>query len=293
MASDKFVPKDILKASWGDKNGELGLGGTGPEGLMSPPNDFLVDNDSNVYVNDSVNQRIAKFDKNGNFIMNFGITYLGAEMPPYYSNMEVDGSNNIYAYDHKNGNILKYGNNGKTLDIIPGPGKDKPAQIRTTYNGDLYIRGLSYQKKYTKTKAAPGAKEVYTPKDEDYIYESPKGNLYQFNKGRGKSKFEKIGQGGIKLSASGRKNISDVFDPTAKGHKFIGFDVDDNMYILEHGQKTMNKYDPNGKLIMKINLPEEARNSYGSRVRIDYYGNIYKMLFDNNGVKIVKMEKVK
>ncbi len=93
---DKYSATGTLLGSWADTgngDGELGAGfKTGPEGIT-------VDASANVYVADTLNNRIVKFDPNGKFL--FSITGDGARFLFQPTTIAVDSKGNVYTISNQ------------------------------------------------------------------------------------------------------------------------------------------------------------------------------------------------
>ncbi len=93
---EKYSATGTLLGSWADTgngDGELGAGfKTGPEGIA-------VDGAGNVYVADTVNNRIVKFDTNGKFL--FNITGDGARSLFQPKTVAADSKGNVYTISNQ------------------------------------------------------------------------------------------------------------------------------------------------------------------------------------------------
>ena len=63
---ETYVPTVIIEADWGDGPGEYGMNIYSSP--TSGPGGFVLDEEENIYILDSCNGRIHKYDSNGNFI---------------------------------------------------------------------------------------------------------------------------------------------------------------------------------------------------------------------------------
>ena len=96
------------------------------DGLFNAPTDIGWDADDNIYVSDGyINSRIAKIDKNGNWIKSWGAYGEGGEhanMNPGRfrnpHNMQVDRQGNVYAADRGNRRIQIFDKDGNFLRFI-------------------------------------------------------------------------------------------------------------------------------------------------------------------------------
>jgi hypothetical protein len=96
------------------------------DALFNGPTDVGWDPDDNIFVSDGyVNSRIAKFDKNGNWIKSWGQYGMGGEHanenPGHIRNphnMQLDRQGNVYAADRGNRRIQVFDRDGKFLRFI-------------------------------------------------------------------------------------------------------------------------------------------------------------------------------
>ena len=96
------------------------------DGQFRQPTDVAWDSDENIYVSDGyTNSRVAKFDKNGNWIKSWGSRGpSGAhadENPSQFNtphNIGIDRQNNVYVADRGNRRIQVFDTDGKFLRMI-------------------------------------------------------------------------------------------------------------------------------------------------------------------------------
>ena len=81
---------------------------------LSPQGGVYVDSSDNVSVSDfGENNRIQKFDSNGNFLSKWGTTGSGDGQFIRPANLALDASGNIFVVDEGNNRIQKFDNNAK------------------------------------------------------------------------------------------------------------------------------------------------------------------------------------
>jgi len=107
------------------------------------PNAVAVDKAGNVYVADSGNYRIKKFDSKGRFIKQWGSPGEGDGQFGRLVSIKVDSSGNVFIVDAKNNRIQKFTPYGKfiaswTRQTIEG-GKYAFADVAVDSSGDLFV----------------------------------------------------------------------------------------------------------------------------------------------------------
>jgi streptogramin lyase len=90
---------------------EWGQAGAG-DGQFNAPTGIAVDSAGNVYVADTANHRIQKFDDQGNFLLKWGASGSGAGQFNAPKGVAVDSADNVYVVDSGNHRIQKFGASG-------------------------------------------------------------------------------------------------------------------------------------------------------------------------------------
>ena len=90
-------------AKWGTK-------GSG-NGQFVSPKGLAIDGLGYIYITDTGNSRIQKFDSNGNYITQWGIEGSDDGQLLYPEGIAVDGSGYVYVADTGNHRILIFGQN--------------------------------------------------------------------------------------------------------------------------------------------------------------------------------------
>ena len=98
------------------------------EGLFRQPTDVAWDSSGNIYITDGyVNSRVAKYDKNGDWVTSWGEKGTGPGQFRIPHAIVVDRNNNIYVADRTNRRIQIFDTEGRflrmfTIDVPPAPG---------------------------------------------------------------------------------------------------------------------------------------------------------------------------
>lgn len=128
--------------SFGDLNA-----GTANDGTFNEPWGVAVGPDGSVYVSDTWNHRVQKFDANGQFQKAWGIFGLSTEGPDRLygpRGIEVDAQGQVYVADTGNKRIVIYDSNGTYLGEFGGEGAApgqfyEPVDVAIDAAGNAYV----------------------------------------------------------------------------------------------------------------------------------------------------------
>ncbi|OGM24231.1 hypothetical protein A2627_04000, partial [Candidatus Woesebacteria bacterium RIFCSPHIGHO2_01_FULL_39_28] len=93
------------------KWGSLGTG----DGQFSSPFGVASDSQGNVYISETGNNRIQKFNPNGQFILKWGSSGTGDGQFDLPTGIVLDSSDNVYVADSRNHRVQKFTSNGQFL----------------------------------------------------------------------------------------------------------------------------------------------------------------------------------
>ena len=132
-------------AAPGGGGGGGGRGGGGAPGLGTPgdnfnqPTDVAWDAAGNIFITDAyVNNRVAKFDKNGRYYKSWGGTGSGPGQFNTPHSIAVDAAGNVYVADMGNKRIQVFDNNGTFKSEITNVGAPRALCITPGPNQFLY-----------------------------------------------------------------------------------------------------------------------------------------------------------
>lgn len=117
-----------------------------PGGTFNEPWGIAIGPDGSIYVTDTWNHRVQKFDQQGNFLTQWG--YFGtAETPDGFwgpRGIAVDSNGQVYVADTGNKRIVVFDSNGLFLTQFGEPGfdigqLDEPVGVSLGMNGEVYV----------------------------------------------------------------------------------------------------------------------------------------------------------
>jgi hypothetical protein len=258
---EKYMRHDILLGKWGSGDGELGYKRSQHwEMVPTVPRNFTLDSKGNIYVVDTVNHRVQKFNPAGKFLMKFG-----SEDDPngYFENLRhiaVDKKGNIYVSNWKQKRVLQFTSRGRFIREIPSR-FDSPS---------LYIdpQGNFCLNKYKYDSQGNLLGEVKST-----IADS-EGNYYQSIRDKDLRKIQKFDiddQSIYEIDMSQYTRLS-----------LVGVDIRDNLYVyvakkgprLPEQYHAILKFDRTGTLVAQLLL--DYRITWDCiLIKLDTQGNIY------------------
>ena len=258
------------------------------------PFDVTTDSSGNIYVADSGNDRIVKFDPNGNYMMQFGISGNsdGQFMDP--RGVAVDNTGYIYVADTVNNRIQKFDSSGKFV-LKFGSFGTGDAQFHGPYSVAVDKSGFVY------------VADVGNARIEKF---DSSGNfvLAFGTRGQGNGEFDGIGR--IAVDNSGVLYVTSVphgvqiFDengnyiksiplkPTLSGNNSpdamgISLDKNGNIYVAGYNQARIQTFDPQGNFEYEFGSfgSEQGQFNHPGNIAVDNSGNILIADADNNRIE--------
>ena len=122
--------------------------GSSQHALPNSFNGLALDQQGNLYVEDSQNSQIVKFDSNGKLLLEWGSQGEADGQfnfpPDDYASVAVDAQGNVYVTDATNARIQKFDSNGKFLTKWgkPGTGDEeftRPVGVAVDKEDNVYV----------------------------------------------------------------------------------------------------------------------------------------------------------
>jgi hypothetical protein len=296
-----YVPKELISASWGTSEEDVGLD-KGEERPPYGPQAIGVDKGGNVYILDTVNHRVKKYDNYGIFKMN--ILYdqnIGA------LDISVGSDGSIYLLNSLDEDVYRYNPVGALLSRYPKPkGIHQISRIGLDRHANLVAEGLfettDATRPFEKVTIALGtSSEVFS---ESHQKESQKkGSIY-----RGGVAYTRLDKKNDKegvfvvINEDGQVAAELPIDTTNPIAAVSFFDIDSsgNLYIVAETfldsyttriSSHVRKYNPKGHLVASFELPNVYYTVPARRIVVDDLGNIYLLLPLETQVQVIMWQK--
>jgi sugar lactone lactonase YvrE len=138
------------------------IGTGGKNHFLTTPGDFgapqgvALDNDGNVYVTDTMNNRVEIFDADGNFISLFGKHGDGPGYLARPKGIAVDGDGHIWVADEMEDRLQVFNRDGQLLTYIGSGHGELPGQFKT-----LVGVAIDKQNRVFTTEQEPGRLQMF------------------------------------------------------------------------------------------------------------------------------------
>ncbi len=278
------VSKRIVWGSYGSGNGQF-----------TYPTDIAIDSSGNVYVVDSNNNRIQKFDSSGNYIAQWGSLGSSIGQLTLPSAIAIDCFDNIYVAEPGHNRVIKFNSNGEYINKWGKTGSGdgeflNPNGIEVDISCNVYVSDSSNCRiqKFDSIGTYLGQWGSYGSGDGQFelpigIIVNSSGNILVADSGNDRvQKFDSsgtyLGQWGD--SGSGNGKFNDIYG--------IAIDSSGNIFVSDKYNYRIQKFDTDGNYLTQM-------GSLGSQigylndphgVAVDSSGNVYIADFGNNRIQV-------
>jgi len=275
---------------------DLKWGSSGPgDSQFQLPYGVAVDNAGNVYVADTSNDRIQKFNATGSFITKWGGHGSADGQFDYPFGVAVDNAGNVYVADNNNNRIQKFNATGSFITKWGSEGTDDgqfagPYGVAVDNAGNVYVAD-TYNHRIQKFNATgsfitkwgeygSGNGQFHNPSG---VAVDNAGNVYVADKYNNRiQKFNTTGSfitkwGGGAGSADGQ--FQTPYD--------VAVDTAGNVYVADAGNRRIQKFNATGSFITKWGSEGSGNDQfqYPTGVAVDNAGNVYVADKDNHRIQ--------
>jgi len=269
------------------------------------PSGVATDMSGNVFIADTFNNRIQKFDSHGNFVTKWG--YYGAGNGQFYGPFGVaaDSQGSIYVVDTWNNRIQKFDSNGNFITKWGTEGSENgqftnPFGVATDASGNVYVADTANRRIQKFDSSGNFITKWGSYGTDNGQFHGPEGvavdswgSIYVVDTWN--NRIQKFDSGGNFITKWGSEG-------SGNGQFIIPFgaavDESGNVYVSDKGNNRIQKFDTNGTFIAKWGSEGSGDGQFMSPdgVAADASGTVYvadnwnnrMQIFDSNGNFIAK-----
>ncbi len=271
------------------------------DGEVSSPTGITVDKDGNIYVADTDNHSIQKFDKEGTFIARWGGEPGSQEGAFYYPRgLTSNADGHVYVADTGNNRVQRLDADGNPMKSWGKFGFawrgadlnkfDAPWSVTTDLEGNIYVTdtGNARVQKY-KGDGTPLLKwgrdgsfdgAFFFPRGiaVDFV-----GNIYVADEGN--NRIQKFDMRGSFLTKWGREGSGPGQFKQPWG---VACDAVGNVYVVDLGNHRIQKFDANGSFLCAWGNrgKTEGQLNFPSGIAVDKEGAVY--VVDSGNHRVIK-----
>ena len=295
-----YVARDVVIASWGTGPGQIGLAKLG--GPPLGPKSFDVDSAGNIYILDSVNHRVNRYDSQGAFVSSFSF---GATVYPF--DMAVWKDSSVFFADEGDQTVKKFDQSGQLLlvyDLGKWPEEIYHVErIEIDKLGVLSVNaqynGLGMTVVIAGTADRPASRQqILASRQAGFIFRGGYCTGSQFtptSDGRA---------GSLELALAGGKRVRfeiPALMGATTGGLPKGLDGSGDYYLhigsevagTSEIEVVILKYSPDARLLDFIRLPSYGPFAPPDRAfRVDDQGSFYELMTFEGGVRVRKWESM-
>jgi len=272
---------------------QFGSYGSGNGQFASP---FRVGTDSsgNIYVADSDDNRVEKFNSTGVYISQFGTPGSGNGQFNALAGIALDSSGNIYVVDNGNNRIQKFNFAGTYQSQFGTPGSgngqfDSPLGIVIDASGNIYVTDLGHNRVEKFNSAGTYQSQFGSYGSGNGQFDSPtgialdsSGNIYVLDHNNNRvEKFNSAGtyQSQFGSSGSGNGQFNTPYD--------VFIDSSDHIYVADYGNNRIQVFNYTGNYLSQFGSSGSGNGQFDSPtgITIDNAANVYVTDHYNNRIE--------
>jgi|GEM_PF-530487 len=274
----------------------FGSSGAG-NGQFNSPNAIALDNQGNVYVVDSGNDRVEKFNSSGQYLLTIGQGWgRGNGQLGYSTGIATDKNGNVYVVDQNNSIIQKFNSSGVFLSQFGGSGSaggqfKNPNGIAFDSNGNIYVVDTDNNRVEKFNSSGQYLSQFGSFGDTPGLFDKAMGitidsnnNIYVINNGN--DRIEKFDSSG--------KYLSTLNQGWGSGQGQLGYstgialDSSGNIYVVDTGNNLIEKFNSSGQYLSQLNGSNSTSGLFKSpkSIAIDGSNDIYVADTGNNHVQV-------
>ncbi len=274
----------------------FGVNGT-DNGQFSSPFGIALDSNNNIYVVDSGNGRIQKFDSSGNYITQWGTW--GSENGQFnwpYS-IAIDKANNVYVGDQSNGRIQKFDSSGNYITQWGTWGSENGQFsdlrfIAVDSSNNIYVADSGNNRIQKFDSSGNYITQWGTPGNENGQFGNPQGltidssnNVYVIDNTNRIQKFDSLGNYILQWNDSALNN--DQISSHFQGPEGLSVDLFNNIYLADKGNSRIIKFDSLGNYLTQFGTQgsDDGQLNNPEDLVVDSTGNVYIADANNNRIQ--------
>ncbi|MGH2355810.1 MAG: flippase activity-associated protein Agl23, partial [Chloroflexota bacterium] len=268
---------------------QWGSSGSEP-GQLNTPRGVALDAEGNVYVVDTLNNRIQKFDRTGKLLTAWGTKGSGDGQFVEPMGIAVDGQGNVFVADTWNHRIQKFDANGRFLAKWNGQqgGFWGPRAIAVDSQGNVYVTDTGNKRIQKFDNAGMLLAQFGGPgsgpgqlNEPIGLAVTPDGELYVADtNNRRIQKFDASGTPVAEWPVAG-------WQGGQRNEPYLALDADGNLYATDPPGARIVKFDPNGEVLAVGGTPGKAPGQFESPLGIAAGDAVYVADSGNHRVQAV------
>lgn len=269
---------------------------SGHNGAFNNPHAIAMDSQGNAYVLDSGNNRVQKYDSNGNFILQWGTQGAGNGQFNNPSGIAIDrSSGNVYVVDTGNNRVQKFSNKGDFLIKWGNNGSgnsqfSEPVGVGIDSSGNVYVTDVNNHRiakfnsngifltKWGSTGSGQGQ------------FKGPHGIAVDgannvFVSDFMNNKVQKFTSAGAFISSFGSAGTSDGKFNEPHG---VAVDSDNSVYVTDRGNNRVQKFSNAGVFLTKFGTGGTGDGQFSGPdgIAIAPSGSVYVTDIGNKRVQV-------